>query len=80
MKKEKNIEGQNTETVAEDVREAVEGIEKKTVKETPKETKTVKARFKNHYIGRLGNFSAGKVYDLSKDTYELFKDECEVVG
>jgi len=51
-----------------------------TVAEVKTESKTVKARFKNHYIGRLGNFSAGKVYDLDKDTYELFKDECEVVG
>ena len=66
MRKEKDVK-QDVETAREPKAEV------KT------ESKTIKVRFKNHYIGRLGNFNAGKVYDLDKDTYELFKDECEVV-
>ena len=50
-----------------------------TAAEPKTEAKTVKVRLKNHYIGRLGNFAAGKVYNLDKDTYELFRDECEVI-
>jgi len=41
---------------------------------------TIKVRFKNTYVGKLGNFYEGKTYELSDDLYDTFKNDCEAVN
>jgi len=41
--------------------------------------KTVKVRFKNAYMGTLGNYRAGAVYDLPVKVYAVLKADCEKV-
>ena len=38
---------------------------------------TVKARFRNTYIGTLGNYYAGNVYFLSAEAYGILRADCE---
>jgi len=55
------------------------GAETGAKAKSEKADKTVKVKFRNAYIGRLGHYSAGKEYDLTKELYELFKADCEVL-
>jgi len=40
---------------------------------------SLKVRFKNAYMGDLGNFQAGRVYDLPAKAYAVLKNDCERV-
>jgi hypothetical protein len=48
------------------------------MKEKEKRT-TIKVRFINTYIGTLGNFYKGIIYELPFELYEKIKRECEEV-
>jgi len=41
--------------------------------------RTVKVKFKNAYMGDLGNFQAGKVYELPAKAYAVLKNDCEEI-
>jgi len=44
-----------------------------------KPEKTVRVRFKNAYMGTLGNYRAGRVYDLPVKVHAVLKADCEEV-
>jgi hypothetical protein len=41
--------------------------------------KIIKVKFNRTYIGDFGTFYKEKIYELSYELYELFKNDCEVV-
>jgi hypothetical protein len=41
--------------------------------------KTVKVKFNTIYIGDLGKYYKGKIYDLPNELYEIFKNDCEEI-
>jgi hypothetical protein len=38
-----------------------------------------KVKFLNTYIGSHGIYYEGLIYELSKDIYEILKDDCEEI-
>jgi hypothetical protein len=41
--------------------------------------KIIKVKFNKTYIGDLGRFYKGSIYELAYELYEVFKNDCEVV-
>ena len=39
----------------------------------------IKVKFKNTYIGKLGNYYIGRIYELSSEQYKKLKNDCEVL-
>ena len=62
-----------TGTIADTENKGAKGTEATAKKGLP----TVRAKFSNAYIGKLGNYQSGKVYDLPAETYAALKNDCE---
>jgi hypothetical protein len=42
-------------------------------------TEKIKVKFHRDYIGKLGIYHKGMIYELPKELYQLLKIDCEVI-